>query len=208
MRLLLIRHGETDWNVETRVQGTTDIPLNATGLHQARQVAQALAGESLAAVFASPLQRALRTAELIAGPHRLQVVTHPGLRELDQGELEGMLAAEIRHHPSGVSQQWAAGNLHAVVPGGESMAQLQQRAWGAVADIRRQVSDGTVVVVSHNLTTKAIICSALDVPLMAYRRLRKDNGSVTTLEFAGDHATLVRLNDVSHYALAGTPSPA
>ncbi len=208
MRLLLIRHGETDWNVETRVQGMTDIPLNATGVRQARQVAQALAGETLAAVFASPLQRALHTAQAIAQPHHLPVYTHSGLRELDQGDLEGMLAADIRLHPSGVSQQWAAGNLHAVVPGGESMAQLQQRAWEAVADIRRQVGDGTVVVVSHNLTTKAIICSALDVPLIAYRRLRKENGSVTTLEFTGDHATLVRLNDVSHYALTGEPSPA
>ena len=87
------------------------------------------------------------------------------------------------------------------------MEGLQQRAWSAIEAIRDQAGpDGVVAVVSHNLTTKAIICSALGLPLITYRRLRKDNGSVSVLELQATHNILVRLNDVSHYATLAAPS--
>lgn len=207
MRLLLIRHGETDWNVEARIQGVADIPLNDRGRRQAELLGEALAGEPISAVFASPLQRAQHTAECVALHHRLAVRTHPGLSELDQGVLEGLLAKDLREHPAGIVQAWEAGNMSIVIPGGESMEGLQQRAWSAIEAIRDQAGpDGVVAVVSHNLTTKAIICSALGLPLITYRRLRKDNGSVSVLELQATHNILVRLNDVSHYATLAAPS--
>lgn len=200
MRLLLVRHGETDWPLNTRVQGRLDTPLNATGHRQAALLGEALRTEGIAAIYASPLQRAQATAAAIAQHHGLAVVTLPGLSELDQGDLEGLPAAEIRTHPSGVHQHWQAGNFGFVIPGGESLEALQVRAWLAVQAIMQQVGQGTAVAVSHNLTTKTIICSALGLPLGTYRNLRKDNCSITTLEFTPERVTLVRLNDTSHYA--------
>jgi len=201
MRLLLIRHGETDWNVEARIQGLSDIPLNARGRWQADLLGRALATEPLTAIYASPLQRAQHTALSVAQVHGLPVQTHPGLSELDQGVLEGVLAKELREHPAGIVQAWEAGDLSIVIPGGESLEVLQDRAWAAIEEIRAAHDPAsTVAVVSHNLTTKVIVCAALGLPLATYRRLRKDNGSVSLLDLLPSHNILVRLNDVSHYA--------
>ena len=142
MRLPLVRHGETDWNLNTRVQGRLDTPLNATGLRQAELLGAALQREALTAIFASPLQRAQTTAAAIAQHHGLPVATLPGLSELDQGDLEGLPAAEIRTHPSGVHQHWQASNFGFVIPGGESLEALQVGAWQAVQAIIQQVEIG------------------------------------------------------------------
>lgn len=210
MRLLLIRHGETDWNVEARIQGLSDVPLNTRGERQAALLAEALQREPVAAVYASPLQRARKTADAVATRLGLPVHTHAGLMELDQGIFEGMLLHEVATHPTGVLQAWEAGDVGIVIPGGESLEMLQQRAWAAVQAIRQAVPrDATVAVVSHNLTAKAILCAALDLPLACYRRFRKDNGSVSVLEFGQRLTVLTRLNDTSHVAglAAGLAQP-
>jgi broad specificity phosphatase PhoE len=139
--LLLARHGETDWNRERRVQGSTDIPLNAAGIAQARALAASLASEPLAAVYASDLARARDTASAVATVHGLEIVLDPALREKHFGTWEGLTDTEIRKRfPDAVAGSWGDG---------ETRAQLAARAVAAYERIRARHAEGSVLIVSH-----------------------------------------------------------
>ena len=198
MRLFLVRHGETEWNAERRAQGRSDIDLSEAGRCQAQALAQALAEESIAGVYSSPMQRAHATATIIAAPHGLPVVVHSGLNELDQGDLEGLKQEEMRERYPELLRRWVAGDTSVKLPGGESMEELQSRVWTAVQDILIQHQVSTVAIVSHNLAILAYICKALGVPLSVFRRLRQQTGSLNLFEVNDGHHTLVRFNDVCH----------
>ncbi|MBI4498025.1 MAG: histidine phosphatase family protein [Chloroflexi bacterium] len=206
MRLILVRHGETDWNQQRRVQGMTDTPLNATGRLQAQQVAQALHGEAVAAVYSSPLRRAWETAAAVARVHGLDVQTVAALQELDQGELDGLSGAEMRARYPALLQQWERDATHLKLPGGESMQELQDRAWGAIQVIAGQHPAETVVVVSHNLAILAILCKALGLPLAHFRRLRMHVAAISRLDLRAPLATLICFNDTCHLTGQGRPA--
>lgn len=198
MRLILVRHGQTDWNVERRLQGSTDKELNEAGRKQAECVARLLQDEPLAAVYASPLKRATETASIIAKPHSLQVQTDPCLMELDQGALEGLTQQELRANHADLLQRWAENPGPVKMPGGESLQQLQERAWGCIQRIVAQHNNSSVVVVSHNLTILSIICQAIQLDLSSFRRLRQEPASVSILDFGERGITLTALNDTCH----------
>src|SRR5213082_1136682 len=104
--ILLVRHGETEWNRESRFQGHADPSLNELGREQAAELAAALAGERLAAVYSSPLRRALETAQIIAAPHRLDAVPVDGLREVDVGSWQGLTRDEVEHRFPQQFRRW------------------------------------------------------------------------------------------------------
>lgn len=147
--LLLARHGETDWNRERRVQGNTDIPLNAAGIEQACALAASLGPEPLVAVYASDLARARATAEPVARLHRLEVVLDPDLREKHFGTWEGLTDTEIRRRfPNVVAGSWGDG---------ETREELAGRAIAAVERIRARHDAGSVLVVSHGGPLRVIL---------------------------------------------------
>ena len=147
--ILLARHGETDWNLESRVQGHTDRPLNATGVEQARVLAEQLATESLVAVYASDLVRAQHTAEIVARAHGLEVTVDPDLREKNFGSWEGLTDIEIEERfPDAVRGRWGDG---------ESSEAVAARAVAAIDRIRALHPTGTVLVVSHGGPLRAIL---------------------------------------------------
>ncbi len=155
LELLLARHGETAWNVEGRVQGHTDLPLNDNGIAQADALATQLAAEPLVAVHSSDLLRARATATAVASRHGLDVVLDPDLREKNFGSWEGMTDTEIRErHPDAVRGTWGDG---------ESSEAVARRAVAAIERIRSQYTDGTVLVVSHGGALRAIL-DHLEVP--------------------------------------------
>ena len=205
MKLILVRHGETSWNEERRVQGgDSDIELNDTGLEQAKKLATFLEHESIAAILSSPLQRAIATAEVIASHHQLPVEVDQGLKELKVGELEGMSVSNLRTTFSQFLMQWWQDGGTTKLPNGESLVELQQRAWKAVERLleRHKTSpehnEGTiVVVVSHYFVTLAIILKALDLPLDYFPRFRLDPGGVSILEVRDHGVRLVTFNDTS-----------
>jgi len=199
MRLFLVRHGETTWNVERRTQGRSDIELNDVGLRQAGALANALKHEKVAAVYASPLKRAVVTAQLIADAHGLAVVTHPALQELDQGELEGMQPQEMRQKYPEVLRHWGTGDTTLKLPDGESMAELQGRMWTGLQEVHALHRQDTVVVVSHNLAILAFTCKALGLPLSAFRRLRLQTGSLTVFDMDEQKGVLLRFNETCHF---------
>ena len=206
MKLILIRHGETYWNHERRVQGgDSDIELNDTGLEQARKLAAFLENEPITAILSSPLQRAIATAEVIASHHQLPVEVDQGLRELKVGELEGMSVSNLSTTFSQFLMQWWQEGGPMKLPNGESLVELQQRAWKAVERLleKHEINPGhsegtTVIIVSHYFVTLAIILKALNLPLDCFTKFKIDLGGVSILEFRDYEARLVAFNDTSY----------
>ncbi len=198
LRILLIRHGETVWNSEGRCQGFSDIDLNAAGQEQAAALARALRTERLDAVYSSDLARARKTAEAIAQPHQFPVQADARFRELNQGKLEGKKLNDLLSDYPELLRDWMANPAQVVMPDGESMRSLQQRAWAALSDVVGLYDRGVVVVASHNLAILSIVCKAIELDLDKFRKLRLKNGSITELEFSRRGAVLVRINDVHH----------
>lgn len=207
MRLILIRHAETEHNRDNRVQGRADNPLSELGERQATALAVALAGEPLAEVIASPLRRAHATAEAVAARHGLAVITDQALVEMHVGEMEGMGIAEMRERYPEFLKAWMTergGDIP--MPGGESLRQVRERAWAVVDRLRARLDDDAVVaLVSHNFVLGQLITTALEMPTHEFRRLRLSVAGATTLRFRADRTLLVRLNDICHLRAAGLP---
>lgn len=179
--VLLARHGETDWNRERRWQGHADPPLNVAGRRQADALARALADIPIEAIYASDLSRAFETAEIVAGDRGLTVVADPELREIDVGEWEGLSTSELEErYPAGFARHEAGGDgwEH-----GESHADMSKRIVRAVMRIAASHPTGTVLVVIHGGTIRALVAAADGIDLAEYRRTHVGpvNGSVSRI---------------------------
>ena len=173
MRILLLRHGETDWNLQGRCQGVADIDLNDTGRQQAREIAAALSAEKIHAIYSSDLKRAIQTAEIIGGAHRLEVAVDCDFRELDHGAFEGLTFADIRTSYPDFLERWRSAPADLVVPGGERLVDVEKRAWkGIERVVQGHPANATVVVVSHNFPILTVLCRITGTPLNDYRAFR------------------------------------
>jgi broad specificity phosphatase PhoE len=206
LKLILVRHGETYWNKDGLIQGgDSDIELNDTGFGQARRLAAFLKDEPIIAILSSPLRRAIATAEVIASHHHLPVEIDQGLKELRVGDLEGMSISDLRTSFSRFLLKWWQDGEATNLPNGESLVELQQRAWKAIEDLleRHEISaqrnnDATTVVISHYFVTLAIILKALGLPLDHFIKFKLDLGGVSILEFRDHGARLITFNDTSY----------
>ncbi|MGI9953225.1 alpha-ribazole phosphatase [Moorellaceae bacterium AZ2] len=197
-RLYLIRHAQTEWNNSGRYQGNMDVALSPQGLRQAELVSRRLQEEKLDAIYASDLSRARETAAVIARPHGLEVIEARALRELDFGLWEGLTHEEIRAAFPGELEEWLANPATKQVPGGESFAQLKERAYQFTREIIGKHPGQTVAVVSHGGTLRTVISSLLGLGLEGIWRLRLDNASISIVDCYGDRYVLGLLNDISH----------
>ncbi len=187
-QLWLVRHGQTDWNVEGRYQGQSDIPLNETGRAQARDLLAGLADQRFRAVYSSDLQRACQTAEILAAGLRLPLHLDPRLREISLGSWEGMLFADInRLYPAEIELR----GLHQRdyrVPGGETPAEVAVRVGFAARDIAAAHPDGSVLVVSHGLTLAALYCLAQSISLQTVFSYVPANAEPLVVEWPSEPA--------------------
>ncbi|MGH7783017.1 MAG: histidine phosphatase family protein, partial [Candidatus Binatia bacterium] len=124
MQIVLLRHGATDWNLQSRCQGSSDRQLNEVGVRQAQQIARHLGNETVQAIYSSNLQRARHTAQLVSLPHKLPVMVEEDIRELDHGELEGLTFNEIKEKHAEFLMRWRAEPADIQVPGGESLSNV------------------------------------------------------------------------------------
>lgn len=161
----LVRHGQTDWNVQARYQGQTDVPLNAAGVQQAQTLATELAGQHFDAIFSSPLQRACLTAEIIAGELFLPVQIDERLREINQGLWEGEIYHDLLIRYPDEMRSRRENPYQFRPPEGETAAEVANRVARAADDITLQYPGGHVLVVSHALTLAALYCQANRFPL-------------------------------------------
>jgi len=161
----LVRHGQTDWNADERWQGHSDIPLNAAGLEQAHQLAEKLAGQHFDAIYSSDLQRAVQTAEVIGASLGLPYQTDPRLREIDLGQWEGMLESEVRQQFSSAWDERQQDPLNAHAPGGETLPEVAARLVQAFNAIASTHPAGKLLVVSHGLALRTLLCLTHQLPL-------------------------------------------
>ena len=183
-RIIAVRHGETAWNVATRIQGQLDIGLNARGRWQAGQAAQALRGEPLQAVYASDLARAWDTAQAIAKVSSVGLTAHVGLRERGFGEFEGLTHADIE-------ARWAP-------PGGESLAELRDRIRHTVDELAMAHVGQQIVLVAHGGVLDVLYRLATGQTIQAPRSWQLGNATINRLLWTPEGLSLVGWSDARH----------
>jgi len=204
-RLIAVRHGETAWNVDTRIQGHLDIGLNATGLWQAQRAGQALADEPIAAVYASDLSRAWQTAQAIARPHGLEVQPDLGLRERAFGRFEGMSFAEIEATLPEDARRWRERDPEFEPEGGgESLLTFRDRVTGTASAIAARHPGQLVVLVAHGGVMDVLYRAATRQELQAPRTWQLGNAAINRMLWTPEGFTLVGWSDIAHLA-ADTP---
>jgi alpha-ribazole phosphatase len=197
-QLMLIRHGETEWNRDRRIQGHTDIGLSERGREQASLLAERLAREPIRAIYSSDLARAYETAVPLAERLQLPVQTTPLLREVGFGAWEGLTISEVEAQWPEEYAAWRQDSVSHRPPNGEQIVELQERAMAVVAEIVAAHPGELVAVVGHGGSVKAIVCGLMGFPLSVWRRLRADNAAISRLVFAPLGPTLTLYNDTSH----------
>jgi broad specificity phosphatase PhoE len=199
MRLILVRHGETDTNKARLALGRADVALNEQGRWQAQRLAASLKHEPIAAIYSSPLKRALATAEPIASSHGLEVQVDDGLIEMDIGEMEGLTFQQVGERYPRFLQAWLGDQAaHEAMPGGECLLDVQERAWQAIERIRERQEQGTVAAVTHNFVILTLLCRVLGLELAGFRRLRHSLAAKSVLEMGRDRIMVVGFNDTCH----------
>jgi broad specificity phosphatase PhoE len=198
VKLILVRHGETVWNREHRVQGMTDIALSERGRVQAAHLARCLMNENIDRIVSSPLKRAYETAMIIKQFHEAEVETERDLRELDQGDFEGLTFDELRTRHEGFLRRWSADPGATVIPNGESLDDLQVRAWNVMEKLMQ--ASCTTLVVAHNFTITTILCKIQNIQLCQLREATVETASQTVVEITGAKLHITMLNDTSHLA--------
>jgi len=197
--VLLIRHGQTEWNKQRRFLGRTDIPLDATGRQQAALLAHSLAHIPFSAIYSSPLSRAWGTAEAMATPRAMEPIVAEGLTELDQGHLEGRFGSNLKADFPDFYRQWTEDPTHARIPGGETLAECSRRSIEAFMSIvREQTPDKPCAIVSHKVAISAIICQALDLAIRDNMTIEQRNTTINLLGIKDGKITVYGLNNARH----------
>jgi len=201
-RILLVRHGETEWNRIERFRGRADVPLNEAGLAQAEATARRIAAQwQPVAVYASPLSRAVRTADAIARALGLPVQPHPGLIDISYGQWQGLSADEVRERWPDILDAWYNAPQAARIPGGETLDEVRARGLATVHDLAARHDDQTIVLVAHTVMNRAILLDVLGLGTDRFWRLRQDTCAINVFEAERGDFTLVSLNDTCHLNL-------
>ena len=197
-RIIAVRHGETAWNVDTRIQGHLDIPLNNTGQWQARQLARALAVEPPSIIYASDLQRAHATGQAVADATGAPLVVEPGLRERSFGQLEGRTFAEIETELPEQARRWRQRDPHFAPEGGETLTALRERIQATTHRLAAQHSGGLIVLVAHGGVLDVLYRLATGQELQAPRTWQLTNTAINRLLWTPDGLTLIGWADTLH----------
>jgi broad specificity phosphatase PhoE len=205
-RFILVRHGESVWNGERRIQGNQDPALSPRGRRQADLLAARLRTHlptSVAGIYTSPLQRAAETAQRIAAAFDLLIVPEPDFREMGLGAWEGLTVAEIRAAFPGTYERWLEDPATFPAPGGECLETFSARVVRAFESMRARHAGADLVVVSHGGVIKALLCHVLGLDPRSLFRIKQDNTAVSQVELDRAVRRVVLVNDICHLSEAG-----
>lgn len=200
-RLYLVRHGETEWNKASKIQGRTDTELSDYGLEQAEKLARSLSGEAINVIYTSSLQRASKTAEIIACSRNCSILKSDEYHEIRLGPWEGMTIDEIQEKYGEHLMAYREDPANFRLPGAETFDQLTGRTYNAILEIVKRHSGSNILLVSHGTTIKAAIIKILGIDINHYNKFKIDNASISIIEFYGNKAerpVIISLNDTSH----------
>ncbi len=199
MKLYLIRHGQTDWNLNRRFQGQSDVPLNQTGARQAEQVAARLSTEKIDLIYSSDLSRAVETAEIIRrSGFQPDLQTDTRLREVNFGDWEGLSYNEIKEKYPDSLATWERDVYSSSPPNGETLEDLTKRVQSFLGDVIQKHDDQTITVVAHGGVLQVLVCLALKISPMMYWQFYISTASLSQISFYPAGAILNLLNDTSH----------
>lgn len=196
--IYIVRHGETEWNAEGRIQGHTDVGLTDRGRDQARAVARRLSGLNLDAVYCSDMSRTRDTARIILGERATPLCEVPQLREYNKGVFEGLTPDEYRERHPDLYQASLVNDPDFAPPGGETIRQCQARLSGFVKMLRERHPDNDVLLVGHGGSLRSGIVALLNLPLEANWKFVMHNCALSIIRVYPDNAVMHLYNDSSH----------
>ena len=209
VKFYLVRHGETEWNKSGRFQGQYDTALNETGLAQARATAAAAVTWGLTALYSSPLSRTMGVAAEFTRQLGLPANPKDGLKELALGQLEGVTGEEMRAGWPHVFDTWRDHPELTEMPGGESLAQLQERSWQVILELEQaHAPEDNLALISHNFTIRAICGKLLGMPLTTFHRMHLALGSVSVFDSNPRGRRLLTYNSTAHLSPDNASRPA
>jgi broad specificity phosphatase PhoE len=197
VEIILVRHGETEYNASEIFRGRVDVPLNENGIKQAQLLGEYLSGEKIDIIYSSPLKRAVKTAEAVAGFHQLDVKIEDSLNDIDCGEWQGLTLGEVKERYSELYQDWLDTPEQVKLPGGESLADVRSRALPFVQDAVMRCGEGKIVLVSHRVVHKVLICALLGLDNSSFWSFKLDTGGITRFNYNGNRVVLTSHNDTS-----------
>jgi broad specificity phosphatase PhoE len=199
MRLIIVRHGESEWNRIGRYQGQADAPLSDLGLRQAEALAGRLQREPLDVIFTSPLQRAAKTAEAIARHHpEVPFEQASALMEIDHGEWAGLMADEVIARYGAGLREWRAHPSRSQMPGGESFSNILKRVLDFKDQLCKDFHTRNVLVSTHDVVVKILVADALGMNMDRINRIWVTNASISVIEYGEDLPYLVSLSEACH----------
>lgn len=197
IEMILARHGETDWNRQEVFRGRSDIALNESGIRQAEQLAYYLEAPSLEAVFSSPLKRVRQIAEIVARRHHINPATIPDLTDFDYGRWQGLRHRKVKEKYPELYSTWLERPHRFTAPGGESLADVRKRVLRVVKSIQTRYR-GRVLLVSHRVVNKILICALLGLSNSHFWNIRQDTCGITTFYWEKGHCVLIEHNNTSY----------
>lgn len=203
-RIILVRHGQTAWNVGAssdegeRFRGRIDLPLNERGRAQAQALAGRLADEPVAAIYSSPLQRAIETAEPTARRLGLTVQPLEGIVDINYGHWQERPHSEVARLYPALYRQWLQEPHKVRPPGGESLDEVRERAMAALHQVIARHQDQTILVAAHQVVNKVLVCAMLDLDNSHFWRIRQDNGCLNIFDYQEGLFTAILINDTCH----------
>jgi len=196
--IYLVRHGQTAWNKEEIFRGRTDVPLDETGLKQAELVSEYFKGMEIDAIYSSPLSRALQTAQKIAQFNDLKVHPLPGIIDMSFGKWEGRPHQEIREKDSKTYRQWVEEPHLVRLPGGEGLDDVRVRAMAALEEVMRKHPEKTLVLVSHRVICKVLICAILNLDNSHFWQITQDTTAINLIQYRKGKYILSLMNETCH----------
>ena len=203
LHLMLVRHGETEWNVQRRYQGQSDVPLSEIGNQQAESIAGRLAGQEIGAIYASDLKRAWQTAQVIAAQIGLDVISEPRLRELKFGILEGLTFEEAEEKYPEMITAWLD-DFNNTPERAETIDMFNARIVSLLDDLKVKHDEQVVLLVGHGGSLSEILRAVLGLSLEKRWYIQMENASLSEVLIADDYVALNRLNDTCHLVVLGS----
>ena len=198
LEIILVRHGQTEWNATEKFRGRLDILLNETGMKQAELLGNYLVEEKIDIVYSSPLKRAVDTAKVIADRQNLEVNAIENINEINFGDWQGVSREEVKTSYPELYRDWRDTPEQVRMPGGESLEEVRARAMPFIEDAIMRCGEGKLVFVSHRVVVKVIICALLGLDNSHFWNFRIDTGGLTRFVLSDGRLVLTRHNDTSY----------
>jgi phosphoserine phosphatase len=196
--IYLVRHGQTAWNKEEIFRGRTDIPLDETGLKQAELAGEYFRGMEIHAIYSSPLSRAWETAQKISQIHNLKVQPLQGILDMSFGKWEGQSHRDIQKNDKEIYRQWREEPHQVRLPGGESLDEVRARSMAALEGVIRENSGKTLVLVSHRVICKVLICAILGLDNSHFWQITQDTTAINLIQHKDQRYILSLMNETCH----------